>query len=185
MSLNCVVFCFGMCFKTSGDKNKNKSENGNVKYKLRADYNLKDNEMFPFEHSIRMLISSSLIIIPTMIAYFMGHTFLSISSFIVVFSSMNHWRYPLLNTWRRTFDMICVHFGFWSHLFYGYNYISHNYYFYGYICFVLIGVFCYVNALFHGAIKHDPNTSSKFHVMLHISGVFGNSYLYFCLYHDL
>ena len=55
-------------------------------------------------------------------AFYKGHSDFAALSYLVFLTSLNYWRYPVPNSWRRALDVACVQMALWYHLVSAYLY---------------------------------------------------------------
>lgn len=87
-------------------------------------------------------------------------------------TSLNYWKYPLHDSWRRYFDIAFIQLTFYIHMYYAFL-ISSGY---GYMFFTGTGIICYV--LSNNYTKKNIYFSTFFHILVHVFASIGNAVLY-------
>lgn len=87
-------------------------------------------------------------------------------------TSLNYWKYPLHNSWRRYIDIAFIQLSFYVHMYYALI-ISSGY---GYMFFTGTGIVCYgISNLY---TTKNIYFATFFHILLHIFASIGNAVLY-------
>ena len=106
-------------------------------------------------------------------AFYKGHYDFAALSYLVLLTSLNYWRYPVLKTWRRTLDMACVQVALLYHLVSAYNMSNAVPY------YILIGLGA--SSYLAGANVYNRGywwPAALFHIGVHLLGNTGNVILY-------
>mmetsp|Transcript_12637 Transcript_12637/g.14491 ORF Transcript_12637/g.14491 Transcript_12637/m.14491 type:complete len:152 (+) Transcript_12637:85-540(+) len=137
--------------------------------------------LYPPKYSVRMLRSSFLGLIATVCAAFNGHVGLQLLAVLVTIFSVNHWRNPLKNSWRRSADILLANSSFAYHVYLATS-IRSSYVWLAALFWVLAAC-CYINAVRWGTSKFKGtevayDNASKYHVGLHTLATIGNCIFY-------
>lgn len=106
-------------------------------------------------------------------AFYKGHYDFATLSYIVFLTSLNYWRYPVPNSWRRALDVACVQVALWYHLVSAYNMSNAI----PYYIFIGLGITTYAA----GADAYDRGhwwTAMLGHILTQFLGNMGNLILY-------
>jgi len=87
-------------------------------------------------------------------------------------TSLNYWKYPLQDSWRRYFDIAFIQLTFYIHMYYAFL-ISSGY---GYMFFTGTGIICY--GVSNHYIKRNIYFATFFHILVHVFASIGNAVLY-------
>jgi len=87
-------------------------------------------------------------------------------------TSLNYWKYPLHDSWRRYIDIAFIQLTFYIHMYYAFL-ISSGY---GYMFFTGTGIICY--GVSNHYIKKNIYFATFFHILVHIFASIGNAVLY-------
>lgn len=87
-------------------------------------------------------------------------------------TSLNYWKYPLHDSWRRYFDIVFIQLTFYVHMYYAFL-ISSGY---GYMFFTGTGIICYGISNFY--TKKNIYFATFFHILVHVFASIGNAVLY-------
>lgn len=87
-------------------------------------------------------------------------------------TSLNYWKYPLYDSWRRYFDIAFIQLTFYIHMYYAFL-ISSGY---GYMFFTGTGIICY--GVSNHYIKRNIYFATFFHILVHVFASIGNAVLY-------
>lgn len=87
-------------------------------------------------------------------------------------TSLNYWKYPLHDSWRRYFDIAFIQLTFYIHMYYAFI-ISSGY---GYMFFTGSGIICY--GISNHYIKKNIYFATFFHILVHVFASIGNAVLY-------
>lgn len=87
-------------------------------------------------------------------------------------TSLNYWKYPLHDSWRRYFDIAFIQLTFYVHMYYAFL-ISTGY---GYMFFTGTGIICY--GISNSYTKKNIYFATFFHILVHIFASIGNAVLY-------
>lgn len=121
--------------------------------------------------NMNLLYSTSLFMIPTVYGYYHGKYVLSMTTFITMLASLNHWRNPVLGT-RRDIDLVVSKSAGVIYFIYGYNSVHTTLFrMFGYSNGFLM-LYLYIAS----CISHDLNSDSLweyYHMMFHVSIVIG------------
>jgi hypothetical protein len=135
--------------------------------------------VLPPEYSKRIFYVSFIMPLTALYALYLSLYDLFAVALVVFVNSVNYWRHPVYGNWRRSVDILCV---FVSLLYMITRSVRIDWTpFVG--CYHLLLVccgLCYANAKLAGP---DKNTSSKWHVGMHIYGNCASFCLFYCL-HD-
>jgi len=106
-------------------------------------------------------------------AFYKGHYDFAALSYLVLLTSLNHWRYPVSNSWRQTLDVVCGQIALWYHLVIAYNRANAV----PYYALVAIGANSYVAGAEVYARGHWW-PAALFHLAVQLLGNIGNVILY-------
>lgn len=87
-------------------------------------------------------------------------------------TSLNYWKYPLYDSWRRYFDIAFIQLTFYIHMYYAFLISSGN----GYMFFTGAGIICY--GVSNHYIKRNIYFATFFHILVHVFASIGNAVLY-------
>ena len=87
-------------------------------------------------------------------------------------TSLNYWKYPLHDSWRRYFDIAFIQLTFYVHMYYAFL-ISSGY---GYMFFTGTGIICY--GISNSYTKKNIYFATFFHILVHVFASIGNAVLY-------
>ena len=87
-------------------------------------------------------------------------------------TSLNYWKYPLHDSWRRYFDIAFIQLTFYIHMYYAFL-ISSGY---GYMFFTGTGIICY--GVSNHYTKRNIYFATFFHILVHVFASIGNAVLY-------
>jgi hypothetical protein len=87
-------------------------------------------------------------------------------------TSLNYWKYPLHDSWRRYFDIAFIQLSFYIHMYYAFLITSG----YGYMFFTGIGIICYGISFFY--TTRNIYFATFFHILVHVFASIGNAVLY-------
>ena len=87
-------------------------------------------------------------------------------------TSLNYWKYPLHDSWRRYFDIAFIQLTFYVHMYYAFL-ISTGY---GYMFFTGTGIICY--GISNSYTKKNIYFATFFHILVHVFASIGNAVLY-------
>lgn len=87
-------------------------------------------------------------------------------------TSLNYWKYPLHDSWRRYFDITCIQISFYVHMYYA-LFITSGY---GYMFFTGTGIICY--GVSNCYAKKNIFFATFFHILVHVFASIGNAVLY-------
>lgn len=87
-------------------------------------------------------------------------------------TSLNYWKYPLYDSWRRYFDIAFIQLTLYIHIYYAFL-ISSGY---GYMFFTGTGIICY--GVSNHYIKKNIFFATFFHILVHVFASIGNAVLY-------
>lgn len=87
-------------------------------------------------------------------------------------TSLNYWKHPLHNSWRRYFDIIFIQLAFYIHMYYALLITTG----YGYMFFTGTGIICYGVSNYY--INKNIFFATFFHILVHVFASIGNAVLY-------
>ena len=87
-------------------------------------------------------------------------------------TSLNYWKYPVHNSFRRYFDIAFIQLSFYVHMYYALLITSG----YGYMFFTGTGIICYVVSNFYKT--KNIFFATFFHILVHVFASIGNAVLY-------
>lgn len=168
--------------KINSNSNKNKNSNSNsnkkINYECYAICPIMDSNntfnglVLPLAHGWTIWYISLIHFFTSLYALVNQHYVLSFFGFGSLGTSVNYWRYPLRNSWRRYFDICFVQLTFYFHLYYALMMTTGN----AYIFFTGSGIICY------GISNYFTNKNiffaTYFHILVHMFGSIGNAVLY-------
>ena len=125
-----------------------------------------------FINASKNLYYSSFLVISSII---MGNYhklyYLSTSTFLILLTSINYWRYPIKG-FRRNLDITIVHLSLLLHLYYCYLYKYYNYY-----ILLIVGIISYI--ISNMSIKKELYCiGCNLHMFIHIIANINNLFLY-------
>ena len=106
-------------------------------------------------------------------AFYKGHYDFAALSYLVLLTSLNHWRFPVMNSWRRYLDVACVQLGLWYHVIAAY-FMTNSL---PYYMFMGLGSISYAA----GADAYERGhwwPAALFHMGVHLFGNIGHLILY-------
>jgi len=165
----------------SKNKNKNKKSKKSIQNKncfclticpKMCDNNRFDNLVLPLVHGWSIWYFSYLHFFTSMYALINQYYILSLFGFGSMGSSLNYWKYPLHDSWRRYFDIIFIQLSFYVHTYYAFQ--SSN--LYGYIFFSCSGIISYGTSNYY--IRKNLFLATYFHILVHIFASIANAILY-------
>lgn len=128
--------------------------------------------VLPYELYQMLFKVSFLHLIPAIIALinYPVYKYLLWLSFI---TCINHWRYPILNSWRRYIDIIIVNCTLLFNLYLSYRSKTKNYYF----LFAICGTVSFIGSWYY-YIHQKFVISTFFHILVHLYAFVGHSILF-------
>ena len=87
-------------------------------------------------------------------------------------TSLNYWKYPLHDSWRRYFDIVFIQLTFYIHMYYAFL-ISSGY---GYMFFTGTRIICY--GISNSYATKNIYFATFFHILVHVFASIGNAVLY-------
>ena len=132
-----------------------------------------NNCILPYEHYNLIYKASYLAIFSFSYACYREQYSMAIVPGGVFVTSINYWRYPIKNCWRRKLDMSYVNFCIFYNIVRAYNAQNQNQYY-----FVLfMGITCYLLSIYYYN-QHKLWTSTYLHCLVHVFGQVSNIILY-------
>jgi hypothetical protein len=144
-----------------------------TKIQYPTDHIISDDLVLPPRYSIRLYYTSlvNLLIFP--IACYTSRIDFPCMVGVLGLTSINYWRHPVKNNWRRTLDRWCVFICTMYHLICISPQVPQPYWFF-YWMYTLMSVRSYIYAWYYGNIMEDYDMSSRYHVLLHCFSHGGN-----------
>ena len=128
--------------------------------------------VLPYQLYQMLFKVSFLHLIPAIISL-INYPVYSIFLWLSLITSINHWRYPLLHSWRRYIDIIIVNCTLLFNLYLSYHSNTKNYY----LLFAICGTFSFIGSWYY-YIHQEFIISTFFHILVHLYGFIGNSILF-------
>jgi hypothetical protein len=137
---------------------------------------MKQQTIYPPEHSWFIWRVSWVSAISAAFGFYRGNYDLAIVPAIIWLTSMNYWRHPVRDSWRRYIDMACVQLGAIYHT--GRVYMLYNNPYYHIL--VVICVLCYPVSNYYQRKQHLW-TSTILHSLIHVIGNIAQMVVYYFL----
>ena len=128
--------------------------------------------VFPYELYQMLFKLSFLHLIPAIISL-INYPVYSIFLWLSFITSINHWRYPLLHSWRRYIDIIIVNFTLLFTLYLSYRSKTKNYY----LLFAFCAIVSFIGSWYY-YIHQEFVISTFLHILVHLYGFVGNAILF-------
>ena len=128
--------------------------------------------VLPYELYQMLFKVSFLQVIHSIIAL-INYPVYSIFLWLSFITCINHWRYPLLHSWRRYIDIIIVNFTLLFNLYLSYHSKTKNYY----LLFAICGTVSFIGGCYY-YIHQKLIISTFFHILVHLYTFIGNSILF-------
>lgn len=143
----------------------------------------KSDLMYPPHLSRRMLISSFCFLFNSLSALFCGYLDLAVVSSVTCIASLNHWRYPIFSSIRRSIDLVVAQgaVAYYVHsAFHNLTASQWSLYLYGAVGGLLL---FYAGALYFG-FKGNQDFASRSHSIMHFWGIAGNTFLFYSMFQN-
>jgi hypothetical protein len=128
--------------------------------------------VLPLAHGMTIWYFSYLHIFTSYYAFYNQYYVLCFFGLGSLGTSLNYWKYPLHDSWRRYFDIAFIQLTFYIHMYYAFL-ISSGY---GYMFFTGTGIICY--GISNSYTKKNIYFATFFHILVHVFASIGNAVLY-------
>ena len=128
--------------------------------------------VLPYELYQMLFKTSCLQLIPSIISL-INYPVYSIFLWLSFITSINHWIYPLLHSWRRYIDIIIVNCTLLFNLYLSYRSKTKNYYF----IFAFCAIVSFIGSWYY-YIHQEFIISTFLHMLVHLYAFIGNAILF-------
>lgn len=143
-----------------------------IKIRIKKKKNKKTKLILPLKYARSIWYISYLHFFTSTYALFNKCYVLSLFGYGSMCTSLNYWRYPEYDSWRRYFDIIFIQISLYIHLYYAFSMRIYV----GYIYFITNGILSYGISNYYQ--KNNNYLSTLFHILVHIFAMIGNGILY-------
>lgn len=126
--------------------------------------------MYEPRFSNRILCSSTMFLVPVIMGLWAQVGALTLGPFVIFLTSINHWRRPVLNSWRRRVDVAFVGLSIPVYFHLARNSVA--------LYFYVFALICYGCAFALGSRKL-ADLASRAHVCMHLAAVAGTTLLFY------
>jgi hypothetical protein len=134
--------------------------------------NLFDGLVLPLAHGWTIWYFSYIHFFTSLYAFYNNLYLLALFGFGSMATSLNYWRNPVKQSWRRNIDIAFIQLTFYVHIYYALYMSTRN----GYIFFSSSGIICYYTSNYY--INKNLFFATFYHILVHVFASIANAILY-------